>query len=340
MVASIIRASSALLFVSFVSANSLDTTNSRVHKGQIIRDVAATNETTPIHDSQQEGRSILRYRGTSPGQAVKPGTDLRILCAGDSITVGFLSDQNGGDGNGYREQLRENLSSKSSYPKQGRLEVALNWKETKQLESEDIVQFAGTEATGKMIDGYFAAWSGRTIQFIADHIGPSLAQQPNIILLHAGTNDMNWNGAISTEGHEPKAAANRLGALIDQMIIGSPRATILVAMIVNTCDQDQSNRTKDYQQLIPGVVKQRRDGGHHVLAVDFTDLSLETLQDCIHPTNAGYKLFGDYWYDFMLQIPKDWIEKPVGDAPVRNGVHRNTPAVSFFLGFLMLPHFL
>lgn len=183
-----------------------------------------------------------------------------------------------------------------------------------------------------------AAWSGRTVQFIADHIGPSLAQQPNIILLHAGTNDMSSNGAVSTEGQDPKAAASRLGALIDQMIMGSPGAAILVAMIVNTCDQDQSDRTKEYQQLIPGVVKQRRDGGHHVLAVDFTDLSVETLQDCIHPTNAGYKLFGDYWYDFMLQIPKDWIEKPVGDAPIRNGGRRTTPAVSLFLILFMLPY--
>ncbi|KAH8845481.1 hypothetical protein MCOR24_007616 [Pyricularia oryzae] len=293
MLANIIRAVGALLFLSFVSASGLDTPNSRGHRGQIIRDVEATNEMTPAHDSQHEGRSILRYRGTSPGQAVKPGTDLRILCAGDSITVGFL---------------------------------------------KDVVQFAGTEVTGKMFDGYFAAWSGRTIQFIADHIGPSLAQQPNIILLHAGTNDMSSNGAISTEGQDPKEAASRLGALIDQMIMGSPRAVILVAMIVNTCHQDQSNRTKEYQQLIPGVVKQRRDGGHHVLAVDFTDLSVETLQDCIHPTNAGYKLFGDYWYDFMLQIPKDWIEKPVGDAPIRNGGRRTTPAVSLFLILFMLPY--
>ncbi|KAI6481109.1 hypothetical protein MCOR06_004773 [Pyricularia oryzae] len=293
MLANIIRAVGALLFLSFVAANSLDTPNSRGHRGQIIRDVEATNEMTPAHDSQHEGRSILRYRGTSPGQAVKPGTDLRILCAGDSITVGFL---------------------------------------------KDVVQFAGTEVTGKMFDGYFAAWSGRTVQFIADHIGPSLAQQPNIILLHAGTNDMSSNGAVSTEGQDPKAAASRLGALIDQMIMGSPGAAILVAMIVNTCDQDQSDRTKEYQQLIPGVVKQRRDGGHHVLAVDFTDLSVETLQDCIHPTNAGYKLFGDYWYDFMLQIPKDWIEKPVGDAPIRNGGRRTTPAVSLFLILFMLPY--
>lgn len=45
------------------------------------------------------------------GKAIKPGTELRILCAGDSITLGTLSDTGGGDGNGYRLQLRDDLSS-------------------------------------------------------------------------------------------------------------------------------------------------------------------------------------------------------------------------------------
>lgn len=58
--------------------------------------------------------NVLSYRGTEPGVAVKPGTELRILCVGDSITVGILSDQDGGDGNGYRLQLRADLSSKVS----------------------------------------------------------------------------------------------------------------------------------------------------------------------------------------------------------------------------------
>lgn len=56
----------------------------------------------------------LKYKSTKPGKAVKPGTELRILCVGDSITVGFLSDQDGGDGNGYRLRLLDNLSRKAS----------------------------------------------------------------------------------------------------------------------------------------------------------------------------------------------------------------------------------
>jgi hypothetical protein len=58
----------------------------------------------------------LAFKNTPPGKAIKPGTELRILPVGDSITYGFLSNQDGGDGNGYRLRLREDLSSKTSSP--------------------------------------------------------------------------------------------------------------------------------------------------------------------------------------------------------------------------------
>ncbi|KND93383.1 Lipase 1 [Tolypocladium ophioglossoides CBS 100239] len=245
---------------------------------------------------------VLHYGKTQPGKAVKQGTELRILPVGDSITVGFLS----GDGNGYRGQLKKDLSM-------------------------DDVVFAGTESSGTMSDGYYAAWSGVTIQYISDHVGPSLEQRPNIILLAAGTNDMNPNHSISKEGNNPSEAADRLGKLIDKMIKECPDAVILVAMIINTCDPQQSSRTEEFQQLIPGVVKKRKDASHQVLAVDFTTFETSNLQDCIHPTNEGYKIMGDYWYDFIHQIPSRWIKKPVGSDPNANrgedngGIDKNIP---------------
>lgn len=135
---------------------------------------------------------------------------------------------------------------------------------------------------------------------------------------------MNPDSTISTEGNDPQGAANRLGDLVDQMARQCPDAIILVAMIVNTCDPNQSQRTKEYQALVPGVVRQRRNRGLHVIAVDFTTFPISLLQDCIHPTNDGYKKFGDYWYDFITQIPKDWINDPVGYDLVRGeGISAN-----------------
>lgn len=165
---------------------------------------------------------------------------------------------------------------------------------------------------------YFqAAWSGKTIQFIADNVGPSLAQRPNIVLIHAGTNDMNSSKTISTEGNDPAAAAQRLGLLIDSVIESCPDATVLVALIIGTWDSAQANRTHQFDALVPGVVKQRRDAGGRVLAVDFTSFPTKLLRDGVHPTNQGYQVFGDYWYDFVTQIPVEWIQHPVGNDPDR-----------------------
>lgn len=50
----------------------------------------------------------LQYASTAPGVAVTNGTKLRILPAGDSITVGWLGD----DHNSYRKQLQSDLSGK------------------------------------------------------------------------------------------------------------------------------------------------------------------------------------------------------------------------------------
>lgn len=148
-------------------------------------------------------------------------------------------------------------------------------------------------------------------------MGPSLAQRPNIVLIHAGTNDMNSNNAISTEGNDPAAAAERLGLLIDEITEACPDAAVLVAMIIETSDPTQAHRTRQFDALIPGLVRQRREAGRRVLAVDFTSFSNKLLRDGVHPTNEGYHVFGDYWYDFVTRIPVEWIQPPVGNDPDR-----------------------
>lgn len=234
----------------------------------------------------------LNRTHVSPGQPVKPGTELRILPLGDSITMGWMSDQDGGDGNGYRLQLREDLS-------------------------EDEVVFAGTEVHGSMEDAWFAAWPGKTVKYIGENAPESLSQHPNLILLHAGTNDMDDRPERGKEGNEPAGVAERLGRLIDQLVEACPDAVVLVAVIIGTCDPHKASTTPEYQSLIPAAVQKRRDEGKHVLAVDFSAFPEDQLRDCIHPTNDGYRELGHYWYDFITQIPADWIRPPVGDDPVR-----------------------
>jgi lysophospholipase L1-like esterase len=59
------------------------------------------------------------------------------------------------------------------------------------------------------------------ISQIAQFANFSLKQLPNVILLMAGTNDMN----IPTD---PTTASDRLGSLIDELVIAVPDAVVLV----------------------------------------------------------------------------------------------------------------
>ncbi|KAM0563955.1 hypothetical protein ACHAPJ_000163 [Fusarium lateritium] len=234
---------------------------------------------------------VLNYTGNATEETWNPGVPLRILGVGDSITVGWGSNSDGGDGNGYRTSLAEHLS-------------------------KEKVVFAGTEHDGSTEDSYDAAWSGQTIQFMSRHVTPSLKQRPNVILLHAGTNDMDNRPSISEEGHDPEDAAVRLGKLIDQIIKACPDAVLLVAIPISSCDDHKNNLPK-YRALIPGVVRKRRQDGEHVITVDFSTFEIEDLRDCVHPTNEGYSIMGDYWYDFLTQVPKGWIKEPIGDDAER-----------------------
>src|SRR5690242_17591199 len=108
---------------------------------------------------------------------------------------------------------------------------------------------------------------------------------------------MDRRSSISKEGSDPKGVAKRLGQLIDKMIEYCPDAAILVAIPLSSCDGFKS-RSPEYRAMIPEVVRKRRQEGKHVVAVDFSTFDLKDLRDCLHPTNEGYSIMGDYWYDF------------------------------------------
>ncbi|EWZ92362.1 hypothetical protein FOWG_07509 [Fusarium oxysporum f. sp. lycopersici MN25] len=289
------------LLACLVSAAHASTLQPREDAAQIARNVSGFT-----------AYDVLNYTKVDSDDSWKLQVPLRILCVGDSITEGWGSDANGGDGNGYRLSLAKHLS-------------------------REKVVFAGTRHKGSMEDSYYAAWSGKTIQYISDHVTESLEQKPNLVLLHAGTNDMDLRPSISKEGNDPKDAATRLGDLIDKIVRYCPDAAILVAIPLASCDTEKP-KMPIYRALIPGLVRQRRKDGDHVIAVDFSTFDLGELRDCLHPTNEGYSIMGDYWYDFIKQVPKGWIKEPVGDDPKReeNGVGRRVlPDKMSILGIVL-----
>ncbi|KAG5984099.1 hypothetical protein E4U55_006052, partial [Claviceps digitariae] len=101
-------------------------------------------------------------------------------------------------------------------------------------------------------------------------------------------------------------------------------------MIINTCKPLQSQATAVYQASIPSIVQRRLDDGHHVLAVNFTSFPTSKLRDCIHPTNEGYKLLGDYWYNALMQVPEAWIQPPTDGDPDKSSTATGSIVVCTF----------
>jgi lysophospholipase L1-like esterase len=86
--------------------------------------------------------------------------ELTFLTA-DSITQGFQSTK----GNGYRQNLIDLLNG-------------------------NLINMVGHYTSGNMADPEEQGIDGATIQKVIDNVRSALQLRPNVVLLHAGTNDM------------------------------------------------------------------------------------------------------------------------------------------------------
>ncbi len=200
------------------------------------------------------------------------GDPCKILPLGDSITVG-LEDPSGG---GYRSELFKLAHADGKN-----------------------ITFIGSQHSGpSMVDGVpfptnHEGYSGWTISQITGLIpDPALRDNPNIILLMAGTNDVVWAGA--------DGAPMRLGTLIDKIADAAPNALLVVAQLTPLGDPDADGRAKTFNEAVPAIVDMRKAAGKHVLMVDMHSAvpasGIGTQFDTVHPNPDGYKAMAGVWY--------------------------------------------
>jgi lysophospholipase L1-like esterase len=210
----------------------------------------------------------------------EPGPDIRT----DSITNGYRST----DGNGYRLELYNQLSGNGNIG--------------------NTVDLIGSLQSGTMADNNNEGHDGATIDEIASFAAAVLPQQPSVVLLHAGTNDMNLP-------LDPTTAPDRLGNLIDQIIAACPDALILVALIISSGTSATQQNIIQYNAALPDVVATRQTNGSHVMLVDmFSQLFYPSdYTDDLHPNDQGYATMGDVWYRAIAYANAElgWLNPPV-----------------------------
>ena len=130
----------------------------------------------------------------------------------------------------------------------------------------------------------FPGFTISEIAFTAKLTG-ALAQRPNVILLHAGTNDMN-----NDPPRQPYATApERLGDFIDQLLAAVPGTLIIVAQIIQSGNAGTKDRIPVFNDAIPDIVAQRAEKGAKIQLVDMSSIGVDgvDLVDGVHPNDTG-----------------------------------------------------
>ncbi|MFJ5774669.1 GDSL-type esterase/lipase family protein [Streptomyces sp. NPDC093094] len=223
-----------------------------------------------------------------PGVPGNPRDELKKLAVmplGDSITLGVGS----GARTGYRPALARMLA-----------------------QDAPDVRFVGSmqDADGSRHEGH----SGWRIDQISANIERWMEQaEPNLVLLHIGTNDMNRDHQVST-------APQRLAGLIDQIHDSSPNTAIVVASLVPAADRTVQARVDAYNRAIPGIVADRARRGYRITQVSMSTLTVADLDDNLHPNDRGYlKMAGAFHGGVVTAARNKWIDENVTVKPAPPG---------------------
>jgi lysophospholipase L1-like esterase len=207
-----------------------------------------------------------------------------ILPLGDSITFG-----EGSSGGGYRVELFRRAAQASqritfigTAPPNGPADVA-----------GQPFPRAHQGHQGFVIDtGGFAPTA--SLSLVLDGALPAL--DPHIVLLMAGTNDVNGNNDLA-------GAPARLVGLLDQIDVSEPEALVVVAQLTPTRDAVLNARIETFNAAIAEELGALAAAGRHVAVVDMYTPFVETpdyqnalLFDRLHPNDAGYAVMAEVWY--------------------------------------------
>jgi lysophospholipase L1-like esterase len=211
-------------------------------------------------------------------------TTIRVMPLGDSITDGFVV------AGGYRTQL---------------------WTRTVQTDG-DAIDYVGSLTsgpanlgdqnheghTGWCIDGLPCGKANDMLAFIDGWLTKA---QPNIILLHAGTNDIN-------DGFTGAQTAAHMDALLGKIFTDEPTVDVIVAKIIPMAVTGTKLQAwTDFDAAIPGLVSKYAALGDNLHMVDMSTLLMVRTTDyyqssptagfdSLHPSLTGYQKIADAWY--------------------------------------------
>lgn len=229
------------------------------------------------------------------------------LCSGlrsilASITAGFP----GNPSNGFRKRLLENLEAKGN-----------------------AIKYIGSLSDGDFGNTLHEGHGGKKIKEISSLADKTLGERPNVVLLHAGTNDLG-------DGGDLVAAAHDIDDLIGKIATKCPDAAVMVARILHTRGDHPALEvsTLSFNNLLYGIVQKGAREGQHIYLVDqYTAIPQSDLADNFHPIPEGYTKMGDVWNLALQQVNSMGLIKdpvPVASATRKRQVCNKAPSWNHF----------
>ncbi|UQU64814.1 SGNH/GDSL hydrolase family protein [Couchioplanes caeruleus] len=191
----------------------------------------------------------------------------RVMPLGDSITRGT--------GSPTRASYRMDLA--------GRL-----------LKGGMEINYVGSQRDGTGSDINHEGHGGWSIDELSEELDGWLDEyRPDVVLLHAGTNNI-------TQGDSATTTARKLSAMIDQIRTDRPDAYIFVAQIITSRVPREAAVDRAYNRLIPQLVADKQDD--RITVVDQSSVAGIDLHDLHHPNDFGYSKMAWNWYQGMSRV--------------------------------------
>lgn len=144
-------------------------------------------------------------------------------------------------------------------------------------------------------------WGWTTAMLLAESQQWARTHQPDIVLLHAGTNDC--------FGPQPvEEIRDDLGRIIDQLREGNPQVKVLLAQLIPSAPPyEQINpRIMALNTLLPALARRKTSAQSPVVLVDhntgFSRVAGVDLHDGLHPNARGEAKIVARWFQ-ALQAP-------------------------------------
>lgn len=253
--------------------------------------------------------------------------ELRILPLGNSLTYGYY-DGTYPEGNriSYRYRLYTHLMNAGyNFSFKGHISSGYNYLPGSYAKNGGISGVRDDQLASVMENGYY--YNPNT-GFDVDIVSPRApylsvaAHQCDLVLLHIGTNDLSYGDIYSLS-----EINTILDAIDDYESTYSTEVLVIVAKIISTkhgsgsCTIDPDVTT--YNNNLQSIINSRISGGDKIKLIDLQcgagiNYNTQMIND-LHPTQEGYDLMGDAWFQAIDEIHNAPVINPITVTPVQEG---------------------